>query len=82
VPRHPFPQPTSYPEKIMLQTDSLDLTAQDVTEPAWDELIRAMLDEQQALPGVGRSCTSGFGECDSIAPSCNSCGCGGCHHIT
>jgi hypothetical protein len=74
----------------MPETDTLDLTAQDVTEAAWDELTRTMLDgEESQFPG--RSCVSPT-QCSSAGISCTTCGgltcsscnCGGggCHHYT
>jgi hypothetical protein len=58
--------------KIVPETDILDLVAEDVTDVAWDELVRAMTDEEGQLPA--RSCISCVG-------SCSSCGCGGCGHL-
>ncbi len=56
----------------MPETDILDLVAEDVTDVAWDELVRAMADEEGQLPA--RSCIS-------CVSSCSSCGCGGCGHL-
>jgi hypothetical protein len=74
----------------MPETETLDLTAQDVTEAAWDELTRAMFDgEGPQFPARSSDpvqCSSGGISCVSSSggpggTSCN-CGGGGCHHIT
>jgi hypothetical protein len=57
----------------MPESGTLNLTAEDVTEAAWDELIHVMLDDEQAR-FAGRSCNCVNGsEC-----GCNSCGTTGC----
>jgi hypothetical protein len=62
----------------MPQNVALDLTAEDVTEPAWDELVRAMLGQQEAQHIAGQS----RGDSDDYCDSCSGSGCGACHHIT
>jgi hypothetical protein len=64
----------------MPETGILDLTAEDVTQTAWDELIRTMLNDEQAQ-FLGRSCNSNGGTTCGCSGSCGGTGCGGCGHL-
>lgn len=63
----------------MPETDILDLTAEDVTEAAWDELTRAMLDGQEAQLAAR---SSGDFDCNTSGQGASSDSCGaGCIHL-
>jgi hypothetical protein len=54
----------------MPEADTLDLTAQDVTEAAWDELACAMLEGEETYPAGESSMSCSCPTCDVACQNC------------
>jgi hypothetical protein len=70
----------------MEDTNVLDLIAEDVTQPTWDELTRAMVGDInfRIIDTGSSSCTSPLtGSCAPGDAGCDySSDCGACDHLT